>query len=90
MEENKRKRAAWCSSCSLHDFSTGKINACFMHYLLDLLLVVPVTTATPGIACQWLNGADETLAHDTIVPEGQRSAMKTHQCLSPCSCYRSL
>lgn len=47
MEENESKRAVWCLSCSLHDFSTGKINACFMLYLLDPLLLVPVTAATP-------------------------------------------
>lgn len=46
MEENKRKRAAWSWSCSLHDFFTGKISACFILYLLDLLLLVPDTAAT--------------------------------------------
>lgn len=61
------------------------MSACFFLCFLDLLLVVPVTATTPGIACQSLNEADATRTHDTVVPGGQKSAMKTDQCLALCS-----
>lgn len=47
--------------------------------------MVPVTATTPGVACQRLNEADATLTHDTVVPGGQKSAMKTDQCSALCS-----